>query len=141
LAAADPMARSITAPHGNHNLPTHPTPLVGRDREIASLRKLVLSGHGRLVTLTGVGGCGKTRLALVVAFSLVESFKDGVWLVELASLADPELVVQAVASVLGVRERSDRSLLDEVMSYLAHRQALLVLDNCEHLLEVCGEVA
>src|SRR5713101_5708002 len=102
---------------------------------------LVLSDDGRLVTLTGVGGCGKTRLALGVASSLIGSFKDGVWLVELGALADPQLVPQAVASVFGVRERSDRLLLDALVAFLARRQVLLVLDNCEHLVKVCAELA
>src|SRR5713101_3584302 len=102
---------------------------------------LVLSDDGRLVTLTGVGGCGKTRLALGVASSLIGSFKDGVWLVELAALADPLLVPHAVALVLGVHERADRSLLDVLVAHLARRQVLLVLDNCEHLVKVCAELA
>ena len=135
------MARSAPALHSHHNLPTHATALVGRDREVADLRQLLLSDDGRLVTLTGVGGCGKTRLALGVASSVIGSFKDGVWLVELAALADPLLVPQAIASVLGVRERSDRSLLDALVAYLARRQVLLVLDNCEHLVKVCAELA
>jgi predicted ATPase/DNA-binding CsgD family transcriptional regulator len=137
----DPMAHLATAMKGHHNLPTHATALVGRDREVANLRQLVLSDDGRLITLTGVGGCGKTRLALGVASSLIGSFKDGAWMVELASLADPLLVHQAVASVLGVREQSDRSLLDVLVAYLARRQVLLVLDNCEHLVKVCAELA
>jgi predicted ATPase len=137
----DPMAREAPALPGHHNLPTHATALVGRDREVADLRQLLLSDDGRLVTLTGVGGCGKTRLALGVASSLIGSFKDGVWLVELAALADPLLVPQAVASVLGVRERSDRALLDVLVAHLARRQVLLVLDNCEHLVKACAELA
>src|SRR5438270_6236773 len=80
LGRRDPMARSAPALHGHHNLPTHATALVGRDREIADLRQLLLSDDGRLVTLTGVGGCGKTRLALGVASSLIGSFTAGVWL-------------------------------------------------------------
>src|SRR5437660_7196211 len=102
------MARSAPARHGHDNLPRHVTALVGRDREVTDLRQLLLGDDGRLVTLTGVGGCGKTRLALGVAASLVGSVKAGVWLVEFAALADPQLVPQAVASVLGVRERSGR---------------------------------
>jgi hypothetical protein len=141
LGRRDPMARAAPVLHGHHNLPTHATALVGRDREVADLRQLLLSDDGRLITLTGVGGCGKTRLALGVASSLIGSFKDGVWLVELAALADPQLVQQAVTSVLGVRERSDRALLDALVSFLARRQVLLVLDNCEHLVKACAELA
>jgi len=135
------MARSAAARHIHHNLPTHASVLLGRDREVADLRRLLLSDDGRLVTLTGVGGCGKTRLALGVASGLVGSFKDGVWLVELAALTDPQLVQQSTAAVLGVRERSDRSLLDAPVALLARRQVLLVLDNCEHLVEMCAELA
>src|SRR5258707_8904974 len=135
------MARSASLLHGHDNLPTHPTALVGRDREVADLRQLLLSDAGRLVTLTGVGGCGKTRLALGVASSLIGSFKDGVRLVELAAVVDPALVPQALASVLGVRERSDRSLRDALVAHLARRQVLLVLDNCEHVVKVCAELA
>jgi predicted ribonuclease YlaK len=83
------MARSAPALHGQRNLPRHATALVGRDREVADLRERVLSDDGRLVTLTGVGGCGKTRLAIGVASSLIGLFKDGVWLLELAALTDP----------------------------------------------------
>jgi predicted ATPase len=95
------MARSIPAPHGHHNLPTHATALVGRDRDVASLSQLVLSDV-RIVTLTGVGGCGKTRLSLAVAACLTGSFKDGVRLVELASVTDQLLVGQAVALRYGM---------------------------------------
>ena len=115
------MAPRAAARHGRHNLPAQATALIGRDQEVASLRELVLRGGGRLTTLTGVGGCGKTRLAMGVGSSLVGSFPDGVWMVALASLADPLLVPQAVATVFGVRERSDRSLLDGLVAYLEKR--------------------
>jgi predicted ATPase/DNA-binding CsgD family transcriptional regulator len=134
------MARSA-ARHTRHNLPAQTTALVGRDRDIASLGGLTLSDSGRMVTLTGVGGCGKTRLALGVASRVVDSFRDGVWLVSLAPLADPLLVPQGVASVLGVHERPDRSLLDGLTAYLARRDVLLVLDNCEHLVQACAALA
>src|SRR5215472_12092268 len=78
------MARSAAARHGHHNLPLQATALVGRDEDIASLRQLLLVSDRRLLTLTGVGGCGKTRLALAAAASVVGSFRDGVWLVALA---------------------------------------------------------
>jgi len=125
----------------HHNLPLDSTQLVGRDEDIAKLCNLVLEDDGRLVTLTGVGGCGKTRLALRVASSMVGSFKDGVWWVSLAPLVDPQLVSHTVASVVGVRDRPDRAALDAVIAHLARRQVLLVLDNCEHLVKMCGEVA
>src|SRR5262245_3142911 len=135
------MARSSAAKQGRHNLPAQATALVGRDRAVAGVRHIVLGDDGRLVTLTGVGGCGKTRLAVEVASSLVDSFRDGVWLVALAPVADRLLIPQAVAAELGVRERTDRSVLEGLVAHLKNRQLLLVLDNCEHLLEPCAELA
>src|SRR5215471_14831055 len=135
------MARSNAAKQGRHNLPAQATAIVGRDRDVADVRHIVLGDDGRLVTLTGVGGCGKTRLAVEVASSLVDSFKDGVWLVALAPVADRLLIPQAVAAALGVRERTDRSVLDGLIAHLRNRQPLLVLDNCEHLLEASAELA
>ena len=87
-----------------------------------------------MVTLTGPGGSGKTRLALAVASGLVEEFKDGVWWVGLAPISDTNLVPQAVASVLSVREVPGRSVTDELVEHLKEREVLLVLDNCEHWL-------
>ena len=89
----------------------------------------------RLLTLTGAGGCGKTRLALKVARDLVGAYPDGVWLVSLAPLSEPELVPQAVAQALGVREQPGRALLETLKDTLRPRKMLLVVDNCEHLLE------
>jgi non-specific serine/threonine protein kinase len=100
-----------------------------------------LLGETRLLTLTGPGGSGKTRLALAVANDLVESFEDGVWLVELASLSDPDLVPQAVASKLRVHEAQDRSLIETLSEHLGSKEMLLVLDNCEHLLVGCAALA
>jgi len=94
-----------------------------------------------LLTLTGPGGCGKTRLALAVAFEVMEGFEGGVWLVELASLSDPDLVPQTVASTLGVREAQDRPLIETLSARLGSRKMLLVLDNCEHLVEGCAALA
>ncbi len=132
------MAHFGPARDGHHNLPPDSTQLVGRDKEVADLCHLVLESEGRLVTLTGAGGCGKTRLALRVASRIIGSFKDGVWLVSLAPLLDPQLVPHAVASVLGVRDRPDRAALDALVAHLACRHALLVLDNCEHVVKVCA---
>src|SRR5215208_5247990 len=115
----------------NNNLPLQLSSFIGREREIAEIGKL-LADH-RLLTLTGPGGCGKTRLALAVAGDLVKSFEEGVWWVELASLSDPDLVPQVVASHLGVLEQPGRPLTETIVEHLASRKLLLVLDNCGHL--------
>jgi non-specific serine/threonine protein kinase len=112
---------------------------VGREKELAEVKRLL--GETRLLTLTGSGGCGKTRLALAAAGELSEAFEEGVWLVELAPLADPSLVAQAVAATLGVREQPGRSLTEMLSGYLGSKKVLLVLDNCEHLIEACAELA
>jgi len=95
----------------------------------------------RLLTLTGVGGCGKTRLALEMARELVGAYPDGVWLVELAALLEGALVAQALASVLGMQEQPDRSLTDALVDFLRTKRALLVLDNCEHLVDAVARLA
>jgi predicted ATPase len=111
---------------------------VGREKELAEVKRLL--GETRLLTLTGSGGCGKTRLALAAAREVVEGFVDGVWLVDLAPLADPSLVPQALASTLGVREQPARSLSETLSNYLGSKKVLVVLDNCEHLIETCAEL-
>lgn len=121
------------------NLPVSFTSFVGREREISELERLLESA--RLVTLTGVGGCGKTRLAVEVARRLVEGYPDGVWFADLSSLGDPTLVVQSVASAVGVREEPGQPVVDSLARFLSSRKALLVLDNCEHLVEACARVA
>src|SRR6266581_3466096 len=118
-----------------HNLPYQLTSFIGREQEIAQLEELVTAN--RLVTLTGAGGAGKTRLAIEVANRLVEAFPDGVWLMELAALSDPRLVPQAVAQALEVKEQPARPVLETLSDYLASKKLLLVLDNAEHLLEGC----
>lgn len=122
-----------------HNLPAHLTSFVGREREIANVRQVLT--RARLCTLTGAGGCGKTRLALEVATSLVGEYSDGAWLVDLAPLADPALVPKAVASVLGVREQPGRSLVATLTEVLQTSELLLVLDNCEHLVDATAILA
>jgi non-specific serine/threonine protein kinase len=121
------------------NLPQQLTSFVGREREVAEAGRLL--SQTRLLTLTGPGGCGKTRLAIEVARSLPGEFPDGIWLVELAPLSDPALVPQALATALSVRDTSDLPLLDTLISYLQPRRLLLVLDNCEHLIEACAQLA
>jgi predicted ATPase len=122
-----------------NNLPVQLTSFIGRECELAELKHLLLSN--RLLTLTGPGGTGKTRLALHLAADVLESFAQGAWLVELAPLADPTLVIQRVAAPLGVREQHARTLLDALMDYLRTKTLLLILDNCEHLIETCAKLA
>jgi predicted ATPase/DNA-binding SARP family transcriptional activator len=116
-----------------HNLPAPRTTFVGRDREIVELKRAL--SMTRLLTLTGAGGSGKTRLALEVARDLVGAYQDGVWLVELAGLSEGNLVPQAVAAALGVKERPSQPLTGTLVEFLRAKQSLLVVDNCEHLLE------
>jgi predicted ATPase len=121
-----------------NNLPLELSSFVGREEELTEIRRLVEAT--RLLTLTGPGGCGKSRLAVVAANELLGRFEDGAWMVELAPLSDASLVPQAVGSVLGVRERPGHSLLETVSEHLRSRKLLLVLDNCEHLIGACAEL-
>ncbi len=122
-----------------HSLPHPLTSFIGREREIAEAGRLL--GATRLLTLTGAGGVGKTRLGHEVAAGLVDAFQDGVWLVELAGLADPTLVPQAVAEVLGMREEPGRPLTATLADALSAERLLVLLDNCEHLIEPCATLA
>jgi non-specific serine/threonine protein kinase len=115
-----------------HNLPSQLTSFVGRDRELAEIVDLV--GRSRLVTLTGAGGSGKTRLALQFAVGALDEYPDGVWFVDLAVVDDPALVPGVVALTVGVPEAPGRSIVDRLVERLEHRETLLVLDNCEHVL-------
>jgi len=122
-----------------NNLPAEMSRLIGRDRDVAGVR-LVLPGS-RLVTVTGPGGIGKTRLVLSVASSLLESHADGVWLADLGSLADPGHVAGAVADVFGLGGQSGRSILDVLLGHLRNRRLLLVLDNCDQVIDACATLA
>jgi predicted ATPase/DNA-binding CsgD family transcriptional regulator len=136
-AEAEPAPRSPERPP--HNLPSELSSFVGREEELTEVKRLL--ENNRLLTLTGSGGCGKTRLASAAASEVVERFEDGVWMVELASLAESSLVPQAVAFTLGVRERPGSSLTEALSAYLRTRKLLLLLDNCEHLIDACAELA
>jgi predicted ATPase/transcriptional regulator with XRE-family HTH domain len=132
-----------------NNLPVQLTSFIGREKELAEIRELITPRPGpaeaglgvRLLTLTGPGGTGKTRLALQAAAGLLPLFPDGVWWVELAQLADPGLIAQAVAVVLGVKEAADRPLLATLAHHLRGKRVLLILDNCEHLIAGCAQFA
>ncbi len=121
-----------------NNLPIMATSFVGRDEELAEVEKLVRGS--RMVTITGVGGSGKTRLALQVAASTVGGFPDGVWYVDLAGITDPALVVPATAAALGVMEQPRRSLTDSIIDQVGNHQVLLVIDNCEHLIAASADL-
>lgn len=121
-----------------HNVPAARSTFVGRERELVKVKREL--SMTRLLTLTGAGGSGKTRLALEVIGDLVGAYLDGVWVVELAPLSEAELVPQAVASALGVRERPGRPLIDDLADHLRDKDLLLVLDNCEHLIEAAARI-
>ncbi len=122
-----------------HNLSAQTTSFIGREKETVELKDLL--GKTRLLTLTGSGGCGKTRLALEVSTAVLGDFPDGVWLAEFAPLSDPSLVSSAIAGALKLREEPGRPILTTITDYLKNRSALLVLDNCEHVLEETPRVA
>ena len=119
-----------------HNLPARLSSFIGRERETSEVEELLVVG--RLVTLTGAGGCGKTRLGLEVAARKLELFADGVWFVDLAPLSDPQLVGQTVIHALGAREEPGRSVFDTLEGFVAHRELLIMVDNCEHLIQACA---
>jgi diguanylate cyclase (GGDEF)-like protein len=124
---------------GRHNLPLQLTSFVGRDAELEEVRRAV--HRSRMSTLTGPGGTGKTRLAVRTAGDLVRNFRHGAWFVDLAGVRDAEGVAIAAADVLGVRKARGRPVQASVAAWLARKQLLLVLDNCEHLLPACAALA
>ncbi len=121
------------------HLPEEPNSFIGRERELGELRRLVYST--RALTLSGPGGIGKTRLALRLLASMAAEFPDGAWFVELADLRQPDLVISRVASALGVSEEPGRPLLETLADVLRRRRLLLALDNCEHMIDACAQVA
>jgi non-specific serine/threonine protein kinase len=133
------VAPSPMQPERKGNLPAQLSSFVGREEELGELRELLQST--RLLTLVGLGGCGKTRLALRLSEEVRDEYENGAWLAELAALTDPAVVPQAVASPFGVREASDRGILEVLTRHLESRDLLLVLDNCEHLLAACASLA
>jgi predicted ATPase len=121
-----------------HNLPAHLPGFIGRENEIESIKELV--SENRLVTLTGAGGCGKTRLAIQFTSQLVPDYTDGVWMVELAPVTVTEHIDQAIAEVFRIKEQPGSSLIQIITHYLKNKNLLLILDNCEHLITACSEI-
>ena len=122
-----------------NNLPHQATSFIGRERELAEVKRLL--GRSRLLTLLGMGGLGKTRLSLQVAAEQIHDFPDGVWFLDLAPISDPALIVGETAQVLGVREEPGRPLLQTAVRAPEDRRALLILDNCEHLIKASAQMA
>src|SRR5258708_19267240 len=123
-----------------HNLPTQLTRLIGRNQEVAAACSLLRRSQVRLLTLTGTGGVGKTRLAVEVATGLGEDFADGVSSVPLAPISDPDLVIPTIAQALGIREGGARSFLDLLQAFLRHKHLLLLLDNFEQVLPAASQL-
>jgi predicted ATPase/class 3 adenylate cyclase len=139
LQAGFPPLRSLDNPALPNNLPAQLATFIGRDRELAEVRDLV--GSSRLVTLTGAGGCGKTRLGLQVAAELLDGSGDGVWLVELAAVLDEDAVAPAISQALGITGQPGRPALEALLDALAPQDILIVVDNCEHLIGGCAKTA
>jgi predicted ATPase/class 3 adenylate cyclase len=139
LQAVFPPLRSLGNPALLNNLPAQLSAFIGREREISEVRALV--GSARLVTLTGAGGCGKTRLGLQAAAELLDGYGDGVWLAELAAVTDEEAVASAIYEALQLAARPARPVLEALLDALAPQDVLIVLDNCEHLIGDCAKTA
>ena len=139
LQAEFPPLHSLGNPALLNNLPAQLSTFVGRARELSEVRALVESS--RLVTLTGAGGCGKTRLSLQVAAELLDGTGDGVWLVELAAVSDPDAVPSVIIEALGIAPQAGRPALEALLDALAPQDLLIVLDNCEHLIDACAKTA
>ncbi len=123
---------------GQHNLPEDLTSLIGREPDRIQVRELV-AAH-RVVSLVGAGGVGKTRLALAIARTAVLDFPDGIWLVELGSLTDGRLLPGTVAASIGLASSPRRPVIETLIAAFGSRCVLLVLDNCEHLVQACAEL-
>jgi len=122
-----------------HNLPAQLTAFIGRNKETRAISEFI--GKHRIITITGAGGCGKTRLTCEVAKGLIQDFKDGVWFVDLAPIIMEDLVANEIAEVLNIPEEPGRSVLDTLIHKLEVKNLLIILDNCEHLINACSEVA
>ncbi|RPI00171.1 MAG: hypothetical protein EHM72_09990 [Calditrichaeota bacterium] len=127
-----------TALSKKHNFPIQLTSFIGRGKEIETIRQLL--AENRLVSLTGAGGCGKSRLAQEAVRGIVGNYPDGVWFIELAALTDGAQIDAAIAAVFQITEQADKTLLDILQIYLENKSILLILDNCEHLIDACSRI-
>jgi predicted ATPase/Tfp pilus assembly protein PilF len=132
-----PLLRSLSA--FAHNLPEQLTSFIGRDLELAEVKHLL--SRTRLLTLSGSGGSGKTRLALQAAADVVDRFTNGVWFVDMATVVDPSLIATTVATTLRLREQPGHTMLETLISFLREKRFLLILDNCEQIVSACAELA
>jgi predicted ATPase/class 3 adenylate cyclase len=139
LQAEFPPLRSLGNPALLNNLPAQLSTFIGRDRELSEIRALL--EHSRMVTLTGAGGCGKTRLSLQLAAEMLDGAADGVWLVELAAVVDPDAVPAAISGALGIAPQPGRPALEALLDALNPQDIVIVLDNCEHLIDPCAKTA
>ena len=139
FARGGALAKPVTATSPKHNLPYLVSSFIGREREILVVKRLM--DASRLVTLTGAGGSGKTRLALQIAGQVLDQFPEGVWFVGFAPLSEPSLVQQTIASVLRVQEDPSRPLIQTLIDYLNPKKLLMLFDNCEHLISECSQIA
>jgi predicted ATPase len=139
LAATFPPLNTVNAEQRANNLPTQLTTFIGRETEVAEVKRLL--SESRLTTLSGSGGCGKTRLSIRVASEVQAQYPNGVWLVELAPLTDPALLPQTLVTVLGLTDDGHRPVREILTDFLRFKTLLLVLDNCEHLIEACAQLS
>jgi predicted ATPase/DNA-binding XRE family transcriptional regulator len=130
---------SVLLAPSHHNLPQPLTSFIGRQVEAEEVKRLLATS--RLLTLTGAGGVGKSRLALQVAASVQEKYQDGIWFVELAAIVDPEVVPLTLASTLGLQKAGEESYQSQLIRFLREKNALLILDNCEQIIEACARLA
>jgi predicted ATPase/tRNA A-37 threonylcarbamoyl transferase component Bud32 len=133
------QSKKLAAPQRKHNLPEQLTSFIGRSQEIATIQKLL--SKNRLVTLTGAGGCGKTRLAGEVAANFIEEYEDGVWFINLGPVTDPNFVAMEISEVLNIKEEPKKAIIDTLIENIKNMSLLILLDNCEHLVQSCAEIA
>lgn len=138
FSSTAPAAAVSASPRRLHNFPSSLNSFIGREREKAEVRQLLQTT--RLLTLTGPGGCGKSRLSIEVAAGEVERHPDGVWLVELAALSNPDFIPQATVRAIGIHEMPGQQVIDTLGNWLRSRTALIVLDNCEHMIDGCATI-